>query len=139
MSRHLPILLTLICLLTSALPADAGLNARQKALLEGSISRARQTSAIKPTTQMVMDKVEEAARLVAEFGPESFDEFKGADSDFIYAGTYVWIHSAKSGVMLMHPMIPTLEGQNVLFMRDKTGKMMFVAFNRTALEKGSGW
>lgn len=119
--------------------AAAELDAQATALLQGSIARAKETSVDKPTAEMVKAKVEQAARLVADLGPASFPQFKGANSEFIYAGTYVWIHSAKTGVMLMHPMIPTLEGQNVLFMRDKHDKMMFVDFNRTALEQGSGW
>jgi len=108
-------------------------------LLQGSIEKARLTASVKPTTEMVMAKVDEAARLVQELGPDAFPRFKGLDSDFIYAGTYIWVHSAKTGKMLMHPMIPGLEGQNVLYMKDKTGKMMFMEFNRMALEHGSGW
>jgi len=138
--KHRLVGLTVFSLLFfSGIPALAQLDAQAEALLQGSIARAKETSAVKPTAQMVMDKVEQAARLIAEQGPAAFPRFKGRDSEFIYAGTYVWIHSAKTGIMLVHPMIPTLEGQNVLFMRDKNDKMMFVDFNRTALEKGHGW
>jgi len=139
MLRRLVFLTVFPLLIFFVNPAAAEFDARAKALLQGSIDRAKETSVVKPTAEMVVAKVEQAAQLVAELGPAAFPRFKGADSEFIYAGTYVWIHSAKSGVMLMHPMIPTLEGQNVLFMRDKLNKMMFVEFNRTALEKGSGW
>jgi len=139
MQRRLVYLTVFSLLVFFVNPATAELDAQAKALLQGSIAQAKETSVVKPTAEMVVAKVEQAAQLVAELGPASFPRFKGADSEFIYAGTYVWIHSAKSGIMLMHPMIPTLEGQNVLFMRDKHNKMMFVDFNRTALEKGSGW
>jgi cytochrome c len=137
-SRMLSMTIFSLLLLPVAL-VYGGLDAQSEALLQGSISRARQTASVKPTAEMVMDKVDQAARLIAELGPAAFPRFKGADSEFIYAGTYVWVHSAKSGDMLMHPMIPSLEGQNVLFMRDRQGTRMFVDFNRTALEKGSGW
>jgi signal transduction histidine kinase len=138
--QHRTILLTVFSLLVFPLTAAfAALDPQTEAMRQGSVARAQQTATVKPTVQIVMDKVEQAAQLVAELGPAAFPRFKGADSEFIYAGTYVWIHSAKSGVMLMHPMIPTLEGQNVLFMRDKNGKMMFVDFNRAALELGGGW
>jgi len=139
MKRRIIFLIVFSLLLFPVTSTIAELDAEAEGLLQGSIARAKETAVVKPTAQMVMEKVEQAARLIAELGPAAFPRFKGADSEFIYAGTYVWIHSAKSGVMLMHPMIPTLEGQNVLFMRDKHDKMMFVDFNRTALEQGSGW
>ena len=108
-------------------------------ILQGSIARARQTSSDKPTPAMVVERVNAAAALLEKMGPAAFPLFKGASSEFIYAGTYIWIHSAKSGRMLMHPMIPSLEGHSVLFMMDSQGKAMFIEFNRVALEKGSGW
>jgi len=106
---------------------------------EGSIKKARDTAGTKPTVQMVMDKVNQGAALIAKEGPAAFPKFKGYDSDFIYAGTYIWIHSGDDGTMLMHPMKPKLEGRNVLPLKDKKGKLLFVEFNRVALEKGSGW
>jgi len=106
---------------------------------QGSIQRAHQTAGVKPTAAMVIERVNAAADLLAAEGPQAFARFKGSDSEFIYAGTYVWVHSAKSGKMLMHPMLPNLEGHDVLFMKDRKGKAMFIEFNRVALEQGSGW
>jgi len=106
---------------------------------EGSIKKAKETASVKPTPQMVMEKVNAAAALIEKEGPAAFPKFKGYDSDFIYAGTYIWIHSGDDGTMLMHPMKPKLEGRNVLPLKDKKGKLLFVEFNRVALEKGSGW
>jgi len=106
---------------------------------EGSVKKARETAGTKPTVQMVMDKVSQGAALIAKEGPNAFAKFKGQESDFIYAGTYIWIHSGDDGKMLMHPMKPKLEGRNVLPLKDKKGKLLFVEFNRVALEKGSGW
>lgn len=106
---------------------------------EGSIQKAKETASVKPTPEMVMQKVNEGAALVAKEGPAAFAKFKGYDSPFIYAGTYIWIHSADDGTMLMHPMKPKLEGRNVLPLKDKKGKLLFVEFNRVALEQGSGW
>lgn len=106
---------------------------------QGSIDRAKQTSSTKPTPKMVMEKVDDGAALVEKEGPAAFAKFKGANSNFIYAGTYIWIHSGDDGEMLMHPMKPKLEGKNVLPLKDKKGKLLFVEFTRVAKEQGSGW
>jgi len=106
---------------------------------EGSIRKAQETAGTTPTVRMVMDKVNAGAALVAKEGPAAFPKFKGYDRAFIYAGTYIWIHSGDDGKMLMHPMKPKLEGRNVLPLKDKKGKLLFVEFNRVALEKGAGW
>lgn len=126
-------LLMALCLWVPAMAAtDAEINA-------GSIQKAKETSGTKPTVAMVMAKVDAAVELVNKEGRAAFPKFKGHDSDFIYAGTYIWIHSPTTGVMLMHPMKPVLEGKNVNPLRDKSGKLLFIEMNRVATEDGSGW
>ena len=106
---------------------------------QGSIERAKATSSTKPTVEMVMERVNAGVELLNKEGRAAFAKFKGADSEFIYAGTYIWIHSPSTGVMLMHPMKPKLEGKNVNPLRDASGKLLFVEMNRVCLENGSGW
>lgn len=106
---------------------------------QGSIDKAKATESVKPTVKMVMEKVDQGAAIIEKEGPAAYPKFKGKDSDFIFAGTYIWIHSPETGVMLMHPMKPKLEGKDVNPMRDASGKLLFIEFNRVALEQGSGW
>lgn len=106
---------------------------------QGSVDRATATKGTKPTVEMVMERVNAGVAVINKEGRSAFDKFKGADSEFIYAGTYIWVHSPTSGEMLMHPMKTKLEGKNVNPLRDASGKLLFVEMNRIAMEQGSGW
>ncbi|NOY13833.1 MAG: hypothetical protein GXP51_09215 [Deltaproteobacteria bacterium] len=128
----------LMCLMFVLLPSLA-FAATVAEINQGSIDRANATKATKPTVEMVMERVNAGVALINKEGRAAFDKFKGADSKFIYAGTYIWIHSPTTGEMLMHPMKPKLEGKNVNPLRDRAGKLLFVEFNRVATENGSGW
>jgi len=125
------ILLTFIPVLAVAM-TDEEIN-------KGSIDRANATETTKPTVEMVMERVDAGVAVMKSEGRAAFPKFKGADSEFIFAGTYIWIHSPTTGEMLMHPMKPVLEGKDVNPLRDASGKLLFVEFNRVATEQGSGW
>ena len=51
---------------------------------------------------------------------------------------YFWVNNLQ-GRMLMHPTNEQLEGQIVTAMRDAVGKLIFVEFIQTCLEKGGGF
>ncbi len=125
------IMLTVIPSLAVAL-TDAEIN-------QGSVDRAKATASTKPTVEMVMERVNAGVDIINKEGRAAFAKFKGADSEFIYAGTYIWIHSPTTGEMMMHPMKPKLDGKNVNPLRDAAGKLLFVEMNRVCLENGSGW
>ncbi|MBF0476162.1 MAG: cache domain-containing protein [Deltaproteobacteria bacterium] len=92
----------------------------------------------KPTPQDIMDKVNQACSLLEKEGSLAFTKFLGKDSPFIFKGTYLWIHNME-GIMVLHPIKPTLIGKMQINMKDKNGKLFFVAMNKLALEKGEGW
>jgi signal transduction histidine kinase len=92
----------------------------------------------KPTIEMIVDKVNKACDLLAKEGKAAYPKFKGKDSEFIFAGTYIWIHDM-GGVMRMHPIKFKLDGNSVTGLKDTKGKFLFVEFNKVAKEKGSGW
>jgi signal transduction histidine kinase len=96
------------------------------------------SASTKPTPQMVMDKVNKAAALLQKEGKAAFPKFRGKDSEFIFAGTYVWIHDM-SGTMRVHPIKYKMEGQNMIDLKDSNGKLFFTAMNEVAKTKGSGW
>lgn len=133
-------LILLVLALMSLLLLSATLwAAAPSAIDKGSIEQAQKTAATKPTVAMVMERVNAGVDLINKEGRAAFPKFKGLGSEFIYAGTYIWIHSPTSGKMLMHPMKPALEGKNVNPLRDRGGKLLFIEMNRVATEKGSGW
>ncbi len=96
------------------------------------------TAATKPTPQMIMDKVNKACALLQKEGKAGFSKFKGKDSEFVFAGTYIWIHDM-AGVMRMHPIKYKMDGQLLTDMKDTNGKRFFIEMNKIAKEKGSGW
>ncbi|MGO8761712.1 MAG: cache domain-containing protein [Desulfobaccales bacterium] len=96
------------------------------------------TNVVKATSDMVIQKVNQACELLEKEGKAAFPKFKGKKSEFIFAGTYIWINDLK-GVMIMHPVMAQLEGKDQIGWQDSHGKLIFVEFNKVAKEKGSGW
>jgi len=96
------------------------------------------TSVTKPTPQLIIDKVNQACTLLQKEGIAAFPKFKGKDSEFVFAGTYIWIHDM-TGVMRMHPVKYKMDGQSLVDYKDPNGKRFFSEMNKVAKEKGSGW
>jgi hypothetical protein len=92
----------------------------------------------KPTPEMIIKKVEEACKLLEKEGKAGFPKFKGKDSQYVFAGTYIWIHDME-GVMQMHPVKYKMEGKRLIGLKDINGKLFFTEMNKIAREKGSGW
>ncbi len=96
------------------------------------------TASTKPTPSMIIEKVNKAAALLEKEGKAAFPKFKGKESEFIFAGTYIWIHD-EGAVMRMHPIKYKMEGQNYIDLKDSNGKLFFTAMNEVAKAKGAGW
>jgi methyl-accepting chemotaxis protein len=65
-------------------------------------------------------------------------KFKGKDSQYLFAGTYIWVHDMQ-GVMRMHPIKYKMEGHPLIDLKDANGKRFFAEMNKLAKEKGAGW
>ena len=91
----------------------------------------------KPGT--VIEKVDEACKLIEQEGPAAFPKFKGNGSPFIFEGTYIWIHTLNGAIMLMHPIKYKMEGNQYVDLQDKSGKRFFAIMNDLVKEKGAGW
>jgi cytochrome c len=107
-------------------------------LAKESEARAVATAKDPLTTEVIMKKVAEAVDLLGQKGDAAFPAFQGKDSEFIFAGTYIWIHD-QNGVMRMHPIKHKLNGKNLINLSDSTGKLFFAVMNEVCEEKGSGW
>lgn len=107
-------------------------------LAKSSEAKAVETSSEPLTTDLIMKKVDEAVALLGKKGAAAFPDFQGQDSDFIFAGTYIWIHD-QNGVMRMHPIKYKLNGRNLINLADPTGKLFFAVMNEVAEEEGGGW
>lgn len=69
----------------------------------------------------VVDVVDKAADLIAKHGKKAFDSLKDPLGDFNYLTTYVFVLDSQ-GKDLVNPAFPGFEGQNVLNIKDSTGK-----------------
>ena len=107
-------------------------------LAKESEAKAVSTSSDPLTTELIEKKVNEACDLLGQKGEAAFPAFQGKDSNFIFAGTYIWIHDQK-GIMRMHPIKYKLNGKNLVNLADSTGKLFFAVMNQVCEEKGSGW
>lgn len=96
------------------------------------------TSKESPTPKMIVDKVDEACKVIEKEGKRGFLQFKRKKSRFIFAGTYIWISDFK-GKMLMHPISPNLENQVMINLKDINGKQFFSKMIEMAKTRGNGW
>jgi cytochrome c len=96
------------------------------------------TATTKQTPQMIIDKVNQACDLIEIEGTTALSKFKGNGSDFIFAGTYIWI-TDYNGKILMHPVRPDMENQIMIGLTDYNGKLFLSEMISMAKEKGDGW
>jgi signal transduction histidine kinase len=108
-------------------------------LAKESETKCAETAKDKPSPQLIVDKVNKAVELIAKEGEAAFPKFKGKDSEFLFGGTYVWIHNLDDGVMRVHPIKYKMEGKNHMNLKSVDGKLIFADMNRLVDEKGSGW
>ncbi|MFZ0929679.1 MAG: cache domain-containing protein [Syntrophobacteraceae bacterium] len=123
--------------LLSAIPALAEQTPEE--LAKESMEALTASASTPATPQRVVEKVEKAAVLLQKEGKAAFPKFQGKDSEFIFGGTYIWVHDAEGSTMLMHPVMPQLVGKSNASIRDTSGKFIFVEMNETAKKKGGGW
>lgn len=108
------------------------------ALAKETEKAAAASASTKPTPEMIVEKVNKACSMLQKEGRKGFRKFMGADSEFIFAGTYIWIHDLQ-GVMQMHPIKYKMVGKQLIGLKDTNGKLFFVDMNKVAREKGAGW
>lgn len=137
LKRCLAVILCAVLIITSVAIAAED-DAAKEALAKESEAKAKESASTKPTTKMITEKVNKAHKLLTEEGLDAFAKFKGKDSEFIFAGTYIWIHDME-GVMMMHPIKFKMEGKRLIGLKDKNGKLFFTEMNKVAREKGAGW
>lgn len=94
----------------------------------------------KLTADLVRAKATEAAELLKNQGESAIVKIKDPNGSFRFAEGegYIWIHNL-DGIMIMHPIKPALDGQNILETKDENGTYLFVAMNELAEKYGSGW
>ncbi len=108
-------------------------------VFQESLAKCKETAFKKPTKAIIVEKVNTACALLETEGTAAFSKFHGKDSQFLYNGTYIWVHDLK-GRMRTHPLKPKMaNGRSLLFLKDKNGKEVFAGMNKIVQKSGSGW
>jgi signal transduction histidine kinase len=86
----------------------------------------------------VEDVVDRAAALVAERGKEAFAVLRDRNGPFVFMDTYVFVETL-DGVARVNAGHPSLEGKNLLDVKDLTGKSVVREYIAAAQKDGSAW
>lgn len=87
--------------------------------------------------KLVKDKVDTACKIIAEKGKAGVDEVKKLRFDCCGEPDYVWINDMQPK-MVMHPIKPQLDGQDLSNNADPDGKKLFVEFVKAVKAKPNG-
>jgi len=91
-----------------------------------------------PSIELIMQKVDEAAAMLEAEGMAGLRKLQGEDSEFIFNGTYIWVHDENT-VMVMHPIKYKMNGMSLMSYSDTNGKFFFTRMTQLVDEQGQGW
>jgi signal transduction histidine kinase len=86
----------------------------------------------------IEDVVNRASALITEKGRAAFDELRDRTGPFVFMDTYVFVESPE-GVELVNAGHPSLEGRNLMEVRDLKGKALVREEIEAAMQRGSAW
>lgn len=92
------------------------------------------------TPELCKAKAKAAAELLLAEGDAALEKIKDPNGEFRFAdgAGYIWVHNL-DGLMVMHPIKPSLDGKGILDMRDVNGVYLFAAMNEIVEDYGEGW
>lgn len=132
----------LVCIaffIGTILPSDARSDRTLKELTAESIEACKANEHNPPSPRTVMAKVHKFCDLLQEMGTPAFELLRGKDSEFIFNGTYIWVHTMSEAKVMVQPVNPSKEGKVWLYLRDITGKLYIAEMNQIVSEKKNGW
>lgn len=86
----------------------------------------------------IEDVVNRAAAIVEKDGEGAFVELRDRTGPFVFMDTYVFVTSP-DGTELVNPGQPSLEGKNIMDVRDLNGKQLVRDYVNAAMQQGSAW
>ena len=86
----------------------------------------------------IEDLVDRAATLVEDYGRGAFGQLRDKTGPFVFMDTYVFVDDP-AGVELVNPVVPSLEGRNLLTLRDLSGKAVVKDEIDAAMKQGKAW
>jgi signal transduction histidine kinase len=86
----------------------------------------------------IEDVVNRAVNLIAERGKEAFGELRDRKGPFVFMDTYVFV-IAQDGTEMVNAALPSLEGRNLIDLRDLKGELVIQDEIAAALKDGKAW
>ncbi|MBF6647572.1 cache domain-containing protein [Methylobacter sp. BlB1] len=86
----------------------------------------------------IEDVVNRAAILISEQGQEAFGQLRDKTGPFVFMNTYVFV-VAPDGTELVNPAFPSLEGRNLINLRDLKEHAVIEEGIAAAMKEGSVW
>jgi len=87
---------------------------------------------------MIEDVVNRAATLIEEHGRKAFERLRDKTGPFVFMDTYVFVQTP-DGTELVNPLQPSLEGRNLIDLKDLAGNKVIKNQNAIAMKEGSAW
>jgi signal transduction histidine kinase len=87
---------------------------------------------------LITDVVDRAAALIVERGKGAFGPLRDRRGPFVFMDTYVFVETP-DGTELVNPAQPSLEGRNLIGLRDLKGKLAVRDEIAAAMTDGSAW
>lgn len=96
--------------------------------------------ASEPTEKDAIAMVEKGAAFIKQHGKDKFiEKVSSKDPEFIQGALYVDIRDLQSGIVLAHPVNPTIVGKDLTDVPDASGKKYRREIIELAARKGKGW
>lgn len=86
----------------------------------------------------IEDVVRRAGTLVAHRGKEAFTQLRDKTGPFVFMDTYVFV-STPDGIERVNSAQPSLEGKNLIDVKDVNGKLLVRDYISAAMKQGSAW
>ena len=87
---------------------------------------------------LIEDVVDRAAHLIATQGKDAFPQFRDKTGPFYFMDTYLFV-LLPDGTELVNPVVPSLEGKNILNLKDLNGRAVIRDEINAAMTNGSAW
>lgn len=96
--------------------------------------------AAEPTEKDAIAMVEKGAAFIKQHGKDKFiAKVAAKDPEFIQGALYLDIRDLHSGIVLAHPVNPTIVGKDLTDVPDASGKKYRREIIELAAKKGKGW
>lgn len=86
----------------------------------------------------IEDVVNRASALVARQGPDAFAQLRDKTGPYVFMDTYVFVDTPE-GIEVVNPAQPSIEGRNVLALKDANGREVARDYIENATKDGRTW